>query len=111
MSANARRRAKEVASYDSAKQKKISIGVARQLVEYVDGLHVNGENAMNRTIRAWLASDHEINASHRTVQRTLRALGLHWLPNKKKCRTSSTYRHEALQTFLIKLDQYEKAIA
>jgi transposase/ribosomal protein L30E len=86
----------------------------RQLLSiatYVDSQHSVGKSVTNKKLRVWLKKKHGVKVSKRTMGRYIQKLGLSYRPVKPRKRTLQKYRLTVIRDYLLKLDEYMKAIA
>jgi hypothetical protein len=95
-------------TYDRDKQSTIKAVTLVAIASYVDEMHAKGAPVTNKKVRGMLTDKYQLNVTRQSVQWAMKKLGLSWRPSKPKARTLGAYQLEAIQKYLIKLDEFVK---
>ena len=87
---------------------KITEAMKKCIASFIDERHSQGQAVTSRYVLSMLIDKFNVSVHRTTIGRTLKSIGLQWLPIGRSKRSYSSYRRKAIRDYLINLDVHLK---
>ena len=85
---------------------KLTLEHKKAIASFVDSQHRKGKAVVSRYVLAFLLERFDLVVHRTTIGRTMKNMGLGWLPVRQAKRTFASYRIKAIRDYLIAFDSH-----